>query len=39
MKIELHAPTLGENTKEILLDLGFSEFEINALVTKGIIKI
>ena len=35
----LHAPTLGENTKEILLDLGFSEFEINTLVTKGIIKI
>ena len=35
----LHAPTLGENTKEILLDLGFSEFEIDTLVTKGIIKI
>ena len=25
--------------KEILIDLGFSEFEINTLVTKGIIKI
>jgi len=35
----LHAPNLGENTKEILLDLGFSEFEIDTLVTKGIIKI
>ena len=35
----LHAPILGEHTKEILLDLGFSEFEIDTLVTKGIIKI
>jgi len=35
----LHAPNLGENTKEILIDLGYSEFEIETLVTKSIIKI
>lgn len=35
----LHAPNLGENTKEILVDLGYSEFEIETLVTKSIIKI
>ena len=35
----LHAPSLGENTKEILTDLGYSEFEIESFVSKGIIKI
>ncbi len=35
----LHAPSLGENTKEILNDLGYSEFEIESFVSKGIIKI
>ena len=25
----LHAPSLGENTKEILTDLGYSEFELS----------
>ena len=35
----LHAPSLGENTKEILTDLGYSEFEIESLVSKGTIKI
>ena len=35
----LHAPFLGENTKEILTDLGYSEFEIESLVSKGTIKI
>ena len=34
-----YAPNLGENTKEILIDLGYSEFEIETLVTKSIIKI
>jgi crotonobetainyl-CoA:carnitine CoA-transferase CaiB-like acyl-CoA transferase len=31
-------PELGSNTREILLRLGFSESEIEALVKKGIIK-
>ncbi|MDC3139739.1 CoA transferase [Alphaproteobacteria bacterium] len=35
----LHAPNLGENTKDILSDLGFSEFEIDNLASKGVIKI
>jgi crotonobetainyl-CoA:carnitine CoA-transferase CaiB-like acyl-CoA transferase len=35
----LHAPNLGENTKDILSDLGFSEFEIDNLSSKGVIKI
>ncbi len=35
----LHAPSLGENTREILTDLGYSEFEIESLVSKGTIKI
>ena len=35
----LHAPSLGENTKEILTDLGYSEFEIESFVSKGIVKI
>ena len=35
----LHAPNLGENTKDILSDLGFSEFEIKNLASKGVIKI
>ena len=35
----LHAPSLGENTKEILIDLGYSEFEIESFVSKGTIKI
>ena len=35
----LHAPSLGENTKEILTDLGYSEFEIESFVSKGTIKI
>ena len=35
----LHAPNLGENTKDILSDLGFSEFEIEKLASKGVIKI
>ena len=35
----LHAPNLGENTKDILSDLGFSEFEIENLASKGVIKI
>ena len=35
----LHAPNLGENTKDILYDLGFSEFEIENLASKGVIKI
>ncbi len=34
----LHAPSLGENTKEILMDLGYSEFEIESFVSKGTIK-
>ena len=34
-----HAPSLGENTKEILTDLGYSEFEIESFVSKGTIKI
>ena len=34
----LHAPNLGENTKDILSDLGFSEFEIENLASKGVIK-
>ena len=35
----LHAPSHGENTKEILTDLGYSEFEIESFVSKGTIKI
>ena len=35
----LHAPSLGENTKEILTDLGYSEFEIESFVSKGTIKV
>ena len=35
----LHAPNLGENTKEVLIDLGYSDFEIETLVSKKIIKI
>ena len=35
----LHAPSLGENTKEILIDLGYSEFEIESFISKGTIKI
>ena len=35
----LHAPSLGENTKKILTDLGYSEFEIESFVSKGTIKI
>jgi crotonobetainyl-CoA:carnitine CoA-transferase CaiB-like acyl-CoA transferase len=35
----LHAPNLGENTKDILSGLGFSEFEIDNLASKGVIKI
>ena len=35
----LHAPSLGENTKEILIELGYSEFEIESFVSKGTIKI
>ena len=35
----LHAPNLGENTKDMLSDLGFSEFEIENLASKGVIKI
>ena len=35
----LHAPSLGENTKEILTDLGYSDFEIESFVSKGTIKI
>ena len=35
----LHAPNLGENTKEILLDLGYSDFEIESLASNNIIKI
>ena len=35
----LHAPNLGENTRDILSDLGFSEFEIENLASKGVIKI
>ncbi len=35
----LHAPSLGENTREILTDLGYSEFEIESFVSKGTIKI
>ena len=35
----LHAPNLGENTKEILVDLGYSEFEIESLASNNIIKI
>ena len=34
----LHAPSLGENTKEILTDLGYSEFEIESFVSKGTVK-
>ncbi len=35
----LHAPSLGEHTKEVLTDLGYSEFEIESFVSKGTIKI
>ena len=35
----LHAPNLGANTKEILLDLGYSDFEIESLASNNIIKI
>jgi len=35
----LHAPSLGENTREILIDLGYSDFEIESFVSKGTIKI
>ena len=35
----LHAPNLGENTKEILVGLGYSDFEIESLASKNIIKI
>ena len=35
----LHAPSLGENTQEILTDLGYSEFEIESFLSKGTIKI
>ena len=35
----LHAPSLGENTEEILTDLGYSQFEIESFVSKGTIKI
>ena len=34
----MHAPSLGENTQEILTDLGYSEFEIESFVSKGTIK-
>ena len=34
----LHAPSLGENTREILIDLGYSDFEIESFVSKGTIK-
>jgi crotonobetainyl-CoA:carnitine CoA-transferase CaiB-like acyl-CoA transferase len=39
MSETLHAPNLGENTKEILLDLGYSDFEIESLASNNIIKI
>ncbi len=39
IEVSLHAPSLGENTKEILTDLGYSEFEIESFVSKGTIKI
>ena len=35
----LHAPNLGENTKETLVGLGYSDFEIESLASKNIIKI
>jgi len=35
----LHAPNLGENTKEILVGLGYSDFEVESLASKNIIKI
>lgn len=35
----LHAPNLGENTKETLVGLGYSDFEVESLASKNIIKI
>jgi len=35
----LHAPNLGENTKEILVGLGYSDFEVESVASKNIIKI
>jgi len=35
----LHAPNLGEHTKEMLLSIGYSISEIESLVFRNIIKI
>ena len=35
----LHAPNLGEHTKEILLSVGYSISEIESLESRDIIKI
>ena len=32
-----HAPRLGEHTREVLLEHGYSEFEIATLIDKGIV--
>jgi hypothetical protein len=34
-----HAPILGEHSKEILLELGYSEGEVNQLNEEGVIGI
>ena len=38
-KKNLGAPTHGENTKEILGELGYSDLEIEGLVQNGHIKV
>ena len=35
----LHAPNLGEHTKELLLSIGYSSSEIESLVSRDVIKI
>ena len=35
----LHAPNLGEHTKELLLSIGYSNSEIESLVSRDVIKI
>ena len=34
---ELHAPRLGENTREVLRELGYAETELDLLAEKGAI--
>lgn len=36
--IDRHPPLLGEHTKEILVDLGLGDTEIESLITRGIVQ-